>query len=219
MEGKKFEVRATCAQKSSVLPALVVFDLDMCLWSPEMYTLSQVPSSSDAILGDLGDLGEGIIAVQSGRERIALFPGALRVLQEFYQGAYGAMRIAAASSADTPHAVKIGRTALGILEVVPGISVREVFARGWPPGFEGNLQIGRSHPLSSDKAATHFPFLKEATGVGYSDMLFFDDCNWGDNCGKVARRCKGVVTQRTPNGLQWQEWEEGLHNFELAHSR
>ena len=36
------------------------------------------------------------------------------------------MRLAAASSADTPFAVQIGRAAMRILEVVPGVTVEEV---------------------------------------------------------------------------------------------
>ena len=61
--------------------------------------------------------------------------------------------------ADTPLAVSIGRKAMSMLEVDAGVTVRQVFAKGWPEGFEGNLQIGRSPPLSSDKAVTHFPIL------------------------------------------------------------
>jgi len=38
------------------------------------------------------------------------------------------MRLAAASSANTPLAVKIGRAAMQILEVVPGVTVEEVMS-------------------------------------------------------------------------------------------
>ena len=100
-----------------VLPELVVFDMDMCLWSPEMYTLDSIPTLKDAQRGKLGDKGEGVVAVSSGYEDIRIFPAALTVLQDFYEGKYGTtMRIAAASSADTPRAVSIGRAAMGILE-------------------------------------------------------------------------------------------------------
>ena len=73
----------------------------------------------------------------------------------------------------------------------------------------------------ANKAATHFPRLKEATGIGFDKMLFFDDCNWGDHCGKVAAACKepnghGVVTVRTPRGLGVAEWQRGLEEYEKA---
>ena len=45
-------------------PALVVWDMDDCLWSPEMFTLSEMPS--DPVRGDLNGRGEGVY----GRFRI-----------------------------------------------------------------------------------------------------------------------------------------------------
>ena len=199
-----------------VYPELVVFDLDLCMWSPEMYTLSNVPQATDAIKGKLGD-GEGVICVKSGYDQIRIFPAALQVLQDYYIGNFpSTMRIAAASSADTPLAVEIGRAAMNLLEVLPGITLRKVFAKGWPEGFEGNLQIGRSPPLSSNKAETHFPILKKETNIDYDKMIFFDDCNWGDHCSKVG--ALGVITQRTPRGLQQREWLQCLTSYNQRHA-
>lgn len=43
-------------------PELVVFDLDDCLWHPEMYTLQEIPSRK--ILGSLpNNVGEGTFQV------------------------------------------------------------------------------------------------------------------------------------------------------------
>jgi magnesium-dependent phosphatase 1 len=56
----------------------------------------------------------------------------------------------------------VGRAALKLLEVVPGLSVWELLMREWE-GRDVN-QIGRQPPLSSNKATSHFPRLKEATG-------------------------------------------------------
>jgi hypothetical protein len=75
--------------------------------------------------------------------------------------------------------------AITCVQIVPGVTLREVFNQGWDSGFEGNLQIGRTPPLSSDKSRSHFPILRERTGVEYAHMLFFDDCNWGDHVSKV----------------------------------
>lgn len=194
-----------------MLPQLVVFDLDMCLWHPEMYTLSELPVKP--VMDKLGLHGEGVAAVYSGRRKVQLFPGALRVLQDIYLDCYPCVRIAAASSADTPRAVQIARACMDTLEVLPGVTMRQVFAKGWQPGFEGNIQIGRSPPLSADKGATHFPRIQRETGIPYNQMLFFDDCNWDDNCREVARKCPGVATQTTPDGLQESEWIAGLQTF------
>ena len=127
---------------------------------------------------------------------------------------YPGVRIAAASSADTPLAVEIGKAAMNLIEILPNVSMKKVFSKGWPDGFEGNMQIGRTPPLSSDKSKTHFPILKEKTQIEYEDMLFFDDCLWGDHCGNVERLCEGVVTQRTPRGLHEREWQLALEKFD-----
>ena len=102
---------------------------------------------------------------------------------------------------------------MDLLEIVPGVTMREVFNKGWDDGFDGNIQIGRTPPLSSDKSKTHFPIIKQHTGIDYSKMVFFDDCNWGDNCGQVERNCPGVVTRRTPNGLQIEDWNVALKEY------
>ncbi len=210
-----FIMSSVLSYSYKVVPRLVVFDLDMCMWSPEMYELSVVPDASSVIKGNLADGQEGCIAVTSGHDRIKLFPDALKILQEFYEGKFGdEMRIAAASSADTPQAVQIGRAAMDLLEVSPGVTMRSVFNKGWPEGFEGNMQIGRTPPLSSNKAETHFPILRDSTGIPFDKMIFFDDCNWGNHCANVERMCPGVVTMRTPRGLQMSEFRRCMELYE-----
>uniref|UniRef100_A0A7S0Q3I5 Magnesium-dependent phosphatase-1 n=1 Tax=Coccolithus braarudii TaxID=221442 RepID=A0A7S0Q3I5_9EUKA len=190
-------------------PSLCVLDLDMCMWRPEMYELWEMPSKP--VTGNLHGRGDGVVGVMSGFETIQLFPGALAALQEVYDGMHGNMRLAVASSADTPRAVEIGKAAMKILEVVPGATFYDVLMRGWQD--ECHLQIGRSPPLSSDKSQTHFPILREKTGIPYEEMLFFDDSAWSDHCRIVEMNCKGVVTQRTPRGMQLSEWRAGLTRY------
>ena len=202
--------RVTTAAK----PALVVWDMDDCLWSPEMFTLSEMPS--EGVRGDLNGRGEGVVGVRSGSDVIRLFPDALRVLQEFWDGQHDPTRLAVASSADTPFAASIAQAALDMLEIVPGVTLRDVLCRGHPEGLSDHIRIGRTPPLSSDKSKTHFPLIREATGIDYDGMLFFDDSNWSDHCAIVSRNCPGVVAQRTPRGLQYSEWVNGLKKFAEA---
>jgi len=201
------------------VPELCVFDLDACLWDKEMYEMQEVPGEDDAVRGDLLGRGDGVIGVMSGGEKISLHRGALKALQNHADGQYPSMRIAVASSADTPFAEKVGRKALSMLEVLPGLTVWQMLLRDWK-GEDVN-QIGRQPPLSSNKAQSHFPRLKAATGVSFDKMLFFDDCLWGDHCAMVAANCreangKGVVTVRTPSGLGEREWERGLKMYDMA---
>jgi magnesium-dependent phosphatase 1 len=84
---------------------------------------------------------------------------------------------------------------------------------GHPADCAGaHIQIGRSPPLSSNKT-THFARIAKGTGVAYPEMLFFDDCSWSDNCAVVRRGCAGVVTQKTPVGLNLETWSEGLKKY------
>ena len=165
-------------------------------------------------MGDLNSRGKGVIGVMSGHNKISLHKGSLISLQEHHDNKYPGMKIAMASSADTPFAEKVGRASLKMLEVVPGVTVWDILMRDWD-GVDVN-QIGRQPPLSSNKSMTHFPFLKEQTGIRYDRMLFFDDCNWGDHCGMVEQNCKeedtglGPATVRIPRGLGENEWRHGL---------
>ena len=199
---------------SGALPQLCVFDLDACLWDKEMFEMPAVPTAADCVRGELNGRGDGVVGVMSGRHKISLHKGSLIALQEHADGKYPDMRVALASSANTPFAEQIGRASLALLEVVPGVTVWDVLMRDWA-GVDVN-QIGRQPPLSPNKARTHFPRLKEATGVAYDRMLFFDDCNWGDHCGQVAAACvepesgRGVVTMRTPDGLGEAEFRRGM---------
>ena len=204
-------------------PKLLVLDLDDCVWFPEMYTLSRVPTAADVVIGELANnRGQGVVGVKSGNEVISLYPGALTALQEVMDGMHGKMRLGVASSAYTAQAVAIGKAAMQMLEVLPGKSVYEVLMRGWkhPKGEDDhNIQIGRSFPLSSDKSKTHFPILRDSLDIPYNQMLFFDDCNWSDHCKLVEKNCPGVVTQRTPNGITEELWRGGLEKFSQVSKR
>ena len=172
-----------------VFPELCVFDLDACFWDQEMYEMTAMPH--DKVRGDLNGRGEGIIGVMSGPHQISLHQGSLVALQNHADGAYGdQMKVAFASSADTPFAEKVGRATLKMLEVLPGLTVWDlVVGRDWE-GRDVN-QIGRQPPLSSNKARSHFPRLKQATGIRYDRMLFFDvsalTVSVGFICGGAAR--------------------------------
>lgn len=162
------------------VPELAVFDLDECLYHPEMYTLGSVPT--EPVYGNLGGgHGEGVVGAKNADGVVvSLYDHAREVLQDIHaqrDTTYAGMRLAAASSADTPFAASCGRASLAILEVVPGLTVEEFFGVGHEDTDGGHMQIGRTPPLSADKT-THFRLIKASTGVEYHRMVFFDDCNW-----------------------------------------
>lgn len=75
-----------------------------------------------------------------------------------------------------------------------------------PGVFAGDVITYRE--IYNDNKGRHFKSLHKSSGIAYSDMLFFDDCNWGDNCRDVEWACPGVVTTKTPNGLTPEKWAE-----------
>ena len=203
-------------------PHLIVFDLDACFWNQEMYQLYDICESKDNIVDEKTNT---VVGAVSGRTVIRMHEGSRKALTEYYEGKYPGARLATASSADTPLAVKIGQSALRNLEIAPGVSAASVFAIGWEKEFDGNVQIGRTPPLSANKAQTHFPILRKFTNIEYHKMLFFDDCNWGDHCAAVESQCVepkaglGPAIQRTPRGLGVKEWETALAKYKARHEQ
>eukprot|EP00964_Phaeocystis_antarctica_P068056 scaffold41220_cov71-Phaeocystis_antarctica.AAC.19 len=78
---------------SARVPKLLIFDLDACLWSPEMFELGAAPTTYDADAG----------GVRAGSEVVRLFPGALTVLRRLITDpALNNIKVAVASSTTEP---------------------------------------------------------------------------------------------------------------------
>ena len=187
------------------VPKLIVFDLDMCMWSPEMHELSSKPTKS--IHGSfLHNFGEGVVGAQDlkSNDIVTIFPGALLAMQELYQlKEFSNTKVAAASSSLEP---TYSHACLDILEILPGVPMRNIFSF---------FAIGRTKEcgdLTSDKK-THFKKIKNESNIEFNDMLFFDDCNWSDHVGKIEQ-AHGVMGQRTPEGLTVSEWRSALVRFD-----
>ena len=173
------------------VPALIVFDLDACLWSPEMYELDGAPTTYDAKRG----------GVKAGRDTVCLYPGAQAVLLRLLtQDEFKNCKVAAASSTTEP---AFASTCLAQTPIDMTGQRKETMA--------DLIDFRQIYP--GRKGRQHFPRLKEESGVEYSNMIFFDDCTYGDNCREVASQCQGVTCIRTPNGLTEKEFDAGLAAF------
>lgn len=168
------------------LPALIVFDLDACLWSPEMFELSSSPSTYDASRG----------GVKAGSDTVKLFLGAAAVLRRILTDK-SAVKIAVASSTTEP------KHAIICLEMLPIDSSGARKER-----LADLIDFRQIYP--GPKGRQHFPALHKESGVAYDSMLFFDDCTYGDNAADVARSCAGASCVRTPSGLTEALFELGL---------
>lgn len=185
---------------------MIVFDLDDCLWTPEMHELYSKPTIPvHGVLNpfepDSTKHVQGAVGLKNKHgETVTLYEGARRTLYEIATNPiYKDVTIAVASSSLEP---SFSHACLEGIEVTPGQSIRSMIQYH---------QIGRSGKLSPRKT-THFRELHQESGIPYDEMLFFDDCNWGDHCGDVSKTF-GVVSQRTPNGLQYREFQAALEKY------
>lgn len=194
--GRRAEAGTLSSRKSahrfmarSSLPALIVFDLDACLWSPEMFELSAAPASYDA--------GKG--GMRAGSDVVRLFPGAQAVLRRILlEDTFQSTKIAVASSTTEPQYAKACLD--GFPCALPEDSREE--------RLSDLVDFRQIYP--GNKGRQHFPALKKESGVPFDSMLFFDDCTYGDNCGDVARGCPGTTCVRTPRGLTMELFQAGL---------
>lgn len=168
------------ASKDPYLPTMIVFDLDDCLWSPEMYTLRDTPSipiqgelnpdrhyhrrhhlqGQDEEKEEVGVVGMGV--PPHGRPIVQLFEDARRVLRLLiHDPTFQHVKIAAASSSEEP---TFSYSCLRGIEIIPGVKMMDIFHYH---------EIGRTGHLSSRKT-THFRALHEKSGIPFQEMLFFD---------------------------------------------
>lgn len=198
---------------------MIVFDLDDCLWTPEMHELPGLPEipihgnlipvdvNSDQDQKEKKKTKKGVVGLQVPRYgnrdncTVTLYDGARKILYELATNPiYKDVQLATASSSLEP---SYSYACLDGIEILPGLVIGDMMNYN---------QIGRTGNLSPDKI-THFQQLHEESGIPYNEMLFFDDCNWGDHCERVTKAF-GVISQRTPHGLQWKEFETGLSKYQ-----
>ena len=143
---------AASSSSSSSVPSLVVFDLDACLWLPEMYQLPAPPSGWD------GDKQ----GVRAGSDVVRLFPGALHALAQLASDPrFAETRIALASSTSKPDYARAVLAAYQLSD-----------SRGGT--FGERVSWAELYPISHKGA--HFRNLQRASSISFEEMLFFDEC-------------------------------------------
>ena len=170
------------------MPKLLVFDLDNTLWTPELYQLRKPRNA----------------AGPSVDWDIRLFEDARRILDYF---AASTTKVAMAtpqpilpqlavasrtSRAEWAHQLLDDFTVGGKDEKVP---LRELF-----PYIE--IQTGSKK--------RHFASLREATGLTYSEMLFFDD-SVSMNLNEISQL--GVLCCHTPRGMTMPHFIKALQKY------
>ena len=164
-------------------PKVVVFDLDGCLWDPEMYMLSWrggAPFTPD---------GDAMLA-QSG-ERVVLLGAAREVLREIRTtDDWSATKVAISSRTDEP---------AWAAELLDKFRVDDMVL--------GDCFDARE--ITKESKSSHFRRLKEKYSCAYEEMLFFD--NEYGNCREISQL--GVTVAFSPDGVTGDVWAEAVAAF------
>ncbi len=158
---------------SGVLPRVLVFDLDGCLWDPEMYELWGSGGSPFKVLknGNLRD--------RSGTE-VRLLGDVRSILHELKTDPkWKDTVMAVASTCDEP---SWARECMQKFPIGDGHVVGDVFS---------HVEIYKA------SKARHLKEISKKTGVPLNEMIFYD--NQMNNCHAVAG--VGVTVMYTPDGV------------------
>ena len=173
--------RGTVALRAK--PKVVVFDLDGCLWDPEMYMLSWrggAPFTPD---------GDAMLA-QSG-ERVVLLGAARDILRQLRTtDDWSGTKVAISSRTDEP---------AWAAELLDKFRVDDMVL--------GDCFDARE--ITKESKSSHFRRLKEKYECDYEDMLFFD--NEYGNCREISQL--GVTVAFSPDGVTGDVWAEAVAAF------
>ena len=172
---------------TSHLPKAVVFDLDGCLWYPDMYMLwgGGAPFSlrTDRDLDD-----------RAGK-RVYLMGAVSEVLYELKTAdEWKETVIAVASCTDEPEWAQECMRKFEIGQAGSGVYVKDV------------MQLEEIH---KGNKRGHLKSIADATGIALEDMLFLD--NERGNCVDVA--ALGVTVAYCPEGVTAEAWRLALEKF------
>lgn len=182
-----------------LLPKLVVFDLDGCLWKPEMYELlyfSGGYGSPFVVSPDNPD----ILLTNIKREPVYLLGDVRDVMRELYQSSiWEGVAVGISSRTDQPI------WARELLEkfVVDGHGTSPLTPFTLRDVINGPVQI------ASDSKVDHFLRIHKQTTIPLDEMMFFDN-EWA-NCKSVASL--GVTVGFTPYGVTRRIFDATLQAF------
>jgi magnesium-dependent phosphatase 1 len=187
-------------------PKLVVFDLDGCLWSPEMYELLYYSGGRGSPFTP--DEKDSRIMRTVGGEKVRLLGQVREVMYELqYEEHWWETQVGISSKTDEPNWARelLDKFIIGDEgQENPPFPLKQVFT---PEICE----------LARDSKVQHFErILRNAPGKPkYTDCLFFD--NELGNCRQIA--ALGVTVCYCPKGVTRESWEEAIYNFPSSNGK
>lgn len=172
------------------IPTLIVFDLDGCLWSPEMYELLWQGREAGS---PFTSLSENEMRSNSGTA-VKLLGDVANVLEELHSNPkWKDTQVGISSRTDEPD------------------WARELLQKFQLPQSQVPLQTVFKGPIeiSYDSKTTHFQRISKSTGVPLEEILFFD--NEFGNCKSVSKQ--GVSVCHCPEGVTRDAFDRAVESF------
>ena len=119
----RFNNFSSTSKRDPLLPSMIVFDLDDCLWTPEMHELPGIP---EIPVHEIRNDHSVVVGLQIARFRdtVKLYEGARKVLYELATNPlYEGIELATASSSLEP---SYSYACLGGLEILRGLFMGEM---------------------------------------------------------------------------------------------
>ena len=161
-------------------PRLIVFDLDGCLWKPELYELAWRGEQSPFKALRRSDGTSTSCISRTGME-LRLIRDVPTILERIYQHMRETTRMCISSRTGK---AQWARELLSLLRLPQSqVSLEEALSGPWE--------------IKNEPKREHFLRISEKTGIDPKEMVFFD--NERGNCQKVAKL--GVTVGYCPEGL------------------
>lgn len=189
------------------LPKAIIFDLDGCLWTPEMYEIMYFQGGRGSPFREDPNHESGMLTCDD--QPVRLLGDVRSVFEEMYYLQQRTttttnVRIGISSRTDEPD---WARELLSKFKVTTNRGSESSESQTESPMhvylkdvFNGPIEI------ATDSKKSHFERIRAATGIDYKDMVFFD--NEYGNCEQIASL--GVSVVYCPDGVTRNLWEKGV---------
>ncbi len=180
---------------ATAVPKLVVFDLDGCLWRPEMYELIHFSGGKGAPFR-LSDDDKNVILTVAG-EPVQLLKDVREVMRELYvEPQWKNVAVGISSRTDAPHWAR---------------ELLKMFSVEYDGGEFVLDDIFQDGPIEmkGDSKIQHFHRISRKTNIALEEMVFFD--NEYGNCESVASL--GVTVGYCPGGVCKGIWKTTLEAY------
>ena len=217
-------------QQHGMLPKVIVFDLDGCLWKPEMYELLyfsggfgapfSIPKA-DASAGDDDSYSISTLLTCKG-EPVNLMSGVVDVFRELYtdskwkgNGGNDGVRVGISSRTDQPDWARELLQKFQV-SVASGSSNSDDSTNPTTSAatrFSLRDVIDSSIiEISHGSKVNHFQNIQRTTGIDYNEMVFFD--NEYGNCEQISEQLGVIVGYCPRTGVTKEIWDKTLQAYD-----